>query len=246
MATNMQNRSATAQALLAALGTLTDEELLFLSDKPEVVKDDIARRVAEDIQNTFAVPMSDAQVRDQFPQFADRLVPWRKLAALTDYRGPVAWKVKQGFTLKTHAPLAGPCYENLGYLQDWSFEDTPTSDTLVFWVPRLAPDSTSKTATEMEQYRGELRVRYEMPAHHCTTFGSIALQFALILAHFKRTGERVPLNAFYAASDTLDADGIRLVAGDFDSDGLRCYYWDDSDCYDYIGFFLLGVEELGQ
>lgn len=243
---NMQNRSATAQALLAALGTLSKQELLFFTEKPEKVKEYLSGLVAEDIQNTYAVPMSDAQVRDQFPQFADRLVPWRKLAALTDYRGPVAWRVKQGFLLKKHAPLAGPCYKDLGYLKDWSFEDTPTSDTLVFWVPRLAPDSTSKTATEMEQYRGELRARYEMPANHCDRFGSIALQFALILTHLKRTGERVPLNAYYAASDTLDADGDRLIAGFFDSDGLYCNYWDDSYGYDSFGFFLLGVEELGQ
>lgn len=246
MAMNIQNRSATAPALLVALGTLTDEELLFFSDKPEVVKDDIARRVAEDIQNTYAVPMSDAQLKDQFPQFANRLVPWRKLAVLTDYRGPVVWKVKQGFTLKTHASLAGLCHKNLDYLQDWSFEDTPTSDTLVFWVPRLAPDSTSKTAKEMEKFRDELRARYGMPATHCTSFGSIALQFALILAHFKRTGERVPLNCLYVASDTMHADGLRLIAGSFDSFGLDCRCWYGPHWRGRVGYFLLGVEELGQ
>ena len=100
MGTSMQDRVATAHGIAAAQAILSDEELLFWQDNPQMVKDDIARRLAEDIQNTYAVPMSDAQVQDQFPQFADRLAPWRKLAALSDYRGLVAWKVKQGFTLK--------------------------------------------------------------------------------------------------------------------------------------------------
>jgi len=241
----MKNIKATASSLLAALGILTDEEMTALTNAPGKVKEFLAALVQEEIANTFAVPLSDAEMMDQFPQFADRLAPWRKLAALMGYTGPVVWLVKQGFTLKKHAPLVGPCYENLQYLQGWNFSDDPTDDCLVFWVPRLADNSTGKNIKAMEAHRAELKKRYELPEGHATSFGNIELQFALILAHFKRTGERVPLNFRYAASDTLHAGGHRLIAGSFFDFGLDCDIWDENG-YGFIGFFLLGVEKLGQ
>ena len=235
----------TAKAILAALGILTEEEMNEWTEGPGEVKDFLAARVAEKMANTFCVSLSDNELQQQFPQFADRLVPWRKLAALMGYTGHIVWLVKQGFTLKKHAPLVGPCYENLQYLQGWNFNDDPTDDCLVFWVPRLAENSTGKNIKAMEAHRAELKKRYELPGDHATYFGSIQLQFALILAHFKRTGERVPLNLRYAASDTLNAVGYRLIAGNFNDDGLYCYDWLENG-YVNIGFVLLGVEKLGQ
>lgn len=240
------NRTASAAALLAALNNLTKEELLVLADYPGELKKFLVALVAEEIANTFAIPLSDNEAQEKYPQFADRLAPWRKLAALMNYSGPVAWLIKQGFTLKKHAPIVGPCYKNLQYLQNWDFSDTPTDDCMVFWVPRLAESSTGKTIEQMETHRAELKKRYKLPGNHATTFGSIQLQFALILAHFKRTGERVPLNLRYAASDTLNAGGNRLIAGRFDDAGLSCIYWYDANGNDNIGFVLLGVEKLGQ
>lgn len=115
----------------------------------------------------------------------------------------------------------------------------------MFWVPRLVENSTSKTIPQMEQLRKDMAKQYKLPAHHGTSFGSIALLFALIMAHFKRTGERVPLKYLYAASDTFRVDGYRLIAGYFHENGLNCIDWDGDAC-DGVGFFLLGVEELGQ
>ena len=241
----MAERKASAAALVAMLKDLSDEEMLALTNNPGELKKLGGELVAKEIANIFAVSLSDAEVQEKYPQFADRLVPWRKLAALMGYTGPVAWLVKQGFTLKKHAPLVGPCYKNLQYLQGWNFNDDPTDDCLVFWVPRLAENSTGKNLKAMEKHRAELKKRYELPGDHATYFGSIQLQFALILAHFKRTGERVPLNFLYMASDTLFADGRRLVAGDFNVSGLYCNYWDENG-NDAIGFVLLGVEKLGK
>lgn len=239
-----KDRSASAKALLALLATLTDDELLAATDNPGKVKEYLSALVSENTSNTFVEPLSDNELGKQFPQFTDALAQWRKLAVTMDYRGPVAWKVKVGFTLKQHAPLAGPCYQKLGNLQAWEIKnDKPTKDSLVFWVPRLVGTSTSKTVKQMEAHRARLRQKNNLPEHHCTSFGSIALQFALILAHFKRTGNRVPLECLYAASDTLYA-GDRLIAGDFNENGLDCHGWDDGDACDDIGFFLLGVEEL--
>jgi len=241
----MAECKASAAALVAMLKDLSDEEMLALTDNPGEVKKLGGELVAKEIANTFAVSLSDAKVQERFPQFADRLAPWRKLAALMGYTSPVAWLVKQGFTLKTHAPLVGPCYENLQYLQCWNFSDDPTDDCLVFWVPCLAESSTGKNIKAMEAYRAELKKLYELPGDHATYFGSIQLQFALILAHFKRTGERIPLNFRFAASDTLSAGGSRLIAGYFRVNGLHCDVWHE-DGNDDIGFFLLGVEALGQ
>ncbi|MFA4871705.1 MAG: hypothetical protein WC610_01445 [Patescibacteria group bacterium] len=237
---------ATANALLAALNDLTDEEMLALTDNPGKLKEFCGALVIENTQNTFVIPLSDNEVQEQYPQFTDRLASWRELAVLLDYRGPITWKVKQGFTLKTHAPLAGSCHDKLNYLQGWNFVDDPTTDSLVFWIPRLAKESTRKTIKQMEAHRVELKKRHELPESHATSFGSIQLLFALILAHFKRTGERVPLSCLYAASDTLNPDGNRLFAGDFGGDGLYCPDWNDSVGYGTVGFFLLGVEKLGQ
>ena len=41
-------------------------------------------------KENFAVPLSDEEVVNHYPQFVDRLAPWRKLAISLDYYGPVA------------------------------------------------------------------------------------------------------------------------------------------------------------
>ncbi|MFA5124447.1 MAG: hypothetical protein WC473_01285 [Patescibacteria group bacterium] len=241
----MAERKASAAALLAALNGLSDEEMLALADNSGKLKKFCGALVAEEIANTFCVPLSDNELQKQFPQFADRLAPWRKLAAEMNYSGPVSWLVKQGFTLKKHASIVGPCNNNLNYLQGWNFNDAPTDDVIIFWVPRLAPKSTGKDIKTMEAHRAELKKRYELPGDHATYFGSIQILFAIILAHFKRSGERVPLDLLYAASGTLFVGG-RLVAGVFSSTGgVGCDCWreDGNGC---VGFFLLGVEKVSQ
>lgn len=236
------NTKPSFASVVNALSGLSDQELSAITEKPDLFKQFAGKLAADIVANTYVVPLGDAEVSEQYRKTATQ---WRKYAAALGYTGPVAWQVKEGFTLKLHAPLAGPCYGKLNYLQSWELKnDEPTQNSIVFWVPRLAEGSTSKTISQMEKLRLKLQQQYELPEHHATSFGSIALLFALILAHFKRTGERVPLKYFYAASDALHADGYRLFAGNFDGAGLRCGYWGEDSCGD-VGFFLLGVE-LGQ
>lgn len=241
----MAERRASAIALVAMLKDLSDEEMLALTDNPGEVKKLGGELVAKEIANTFAVSLSDVEVQEKYPQFADRLDPWRKLAALMGYTGHVVWLVKQGFTLE-YAPFAGFCRKSFDYLknqpQNQNFNDDPTKDSLVFWVPRLAENSTLKNSWVMEKYRSELKKRYKLPGDHATYFGSIQLQFALILAHFKRTGERVPLKRLHMVSDTLYI-GYRLIAGNFDALGLDCSRWDEYSNGN-VGFTLLGIEPL--
>ncbi len=237
------NTKASYVSVAKALSGLSDQELTAIAEKPGLLKEFAAKLLADNVANIYVVHMDDKDVPEQY---RETIASWRKYASHVGYTGPVAWKVKAGFTLKTHAPQAGPCYSQLGYLQDWQLKnDEPTKDSLVFWVPRLIDGSTSKTIPQMEKIRKDFRKVYELPAHHATSFGSIALLFALILAHFKRTGERVPLKYLYAASDTFHVGGRRLIAGGFDGGGLYCCSWNE-DALDVVGFFLLGVEELGQ
>lgn len=249
------NTKPSFSSVVHALSTLSDEELRAVIEKPELLKQFASKLLADNVANTYVVALSDGEavillVQTKKYESEERVKSivalWRKYASNIGYTGPVAWKVKAGYTLKEHASQDKNSYDKLGYLQDWNLKnDEPTKDSLVFWVPRLAEGSTSKTIPQMEKLRKELRQKYKLPAHHGTTFGSIALLFALILAYFKRTGERVPLKYLYAASDSFHVDGRRLIAGDFNECGLDCSRW-YGDAHGVIGFFLLGVEELGQ
>lgn len=189
----------------------------------------------------------DRQELNALKQAKAMVEAWRNYASsYRDYNGSVAWKIRRGFTLKIHAPLVGPCYEGLGYLREWNFADTPTTDCLVFWVPDLLKQSTGKSLTQMEAYRAEQRRFYNLPASHCDRFGSIQLLSALILAHFYYTGERVPPGGLYAISDTLDENGARLIAGDFHLHGLRCLKCSSLVGSGDVSFLLLGVEEFSR
>jgi hypothetical protein len=236
----MKERKASWRSIVAMLNELDELELLALADHPQAVKT-LARQIrTEAVENTFFAPISDKDLAEDLREVAAK---WRRLAAELGYAGPVAWKVRAGFTLKQHAPKAGPCEQNFAYLQDWELRnDEATKDSVVFWIPRLLPGSTAKTADEQTKLLSDLRQRYDLPASHLTSFGSAALLAGLILAQFKLTGERVPLDRYWTRTDALNADGDRLVLGAFDEQGLDCghYDWDDFR-YGRLGCFALGV-----
>lgn len=198
----------------------------------------------KEAENTFFTSINDPDVQ---ARFAATVAKWRKLASDLGYDGPVAWRVKAGFTLKQHAPEAGPCYKKWAYLQDWNLRnDEPTTNSLVFFIPRLV--GTSENAKEQIETLVKLRKQYQLPANHLTSFGSAALLAGLILANFKRKGERVPFNRCWARTDTIDTGGYRLNLGSFDETGLYCFdFWDwDVRRDGSIGVFPLGVEALGR
>jgi len=195
----------------------------------------------------FFTPLSDADVPEQYQA---SLAKYRREA--TDHpqpvptTAPICFEMHHGFTLKTHAPKLGPCYENYRYLQNWNFPDEATSDGLVFWVPRIVKGGTSKTANKQQELLDILHDKLELPAHHMNGFGQVGMVAGLILAHFKATGERIPLNGYWVRTDTCRADGSRLYLGKFDDAGLHCSGWDyDGSAYGNVGVFALGVEALG-
>ncbi len=198
-----------------------------------------------ELASTFFIPVKDVNV------------PSIHHHALAKYRAgarqhpdpvpdttPLCYRVFKGYTLKEHAPKAGPCYKNFQYLQNWNFNDEPTQDCLVFWIPRLVPGSTGKTVDEQKIHLVKFGQRLELPTHHCSSFGSAALLSGMILAHYKATGEQVPLNGLWTRTDSCDADGGRLFLFWLPG-GLLCVCWDWVGGRDgSLGCFALGVETL--
>jgi hypothetical protein len=189
----------------------------------------------------YFTPLPDADVSEHHQV---TLVKYRRLAA--EHGVPattaVCYRVRAGFTLKTHAPKAGPCHDGFAYLQSWGFPDEPTSDSLVFWVPRILGGSTCKTKDQQIALLADLRGKLELPAHHMSGFGKVSLLAGLILAHCKATGERVPLNGLWVRTDTCRAVGSRLGLGWHEA-GLHCGRWrGDGKALDTVGAFVLGVE----
>src|SRR3989344_7095227 len=214
----------TYRASLGLGNELSDDELevLFDTDFRPTLKSSIAAELAVRVQSYFK-PFGDLEVPEQY---VVTLGAWRKLADSLCYNGPVVWRVKEGFTLKHHAPRTGACYKNWDYLQDWKFQnDEPTKDSTVFWIPRLVSDSRSKTVPEQLTRLAEMRKEFNLPENHLANFGSGALLAGLILAHFKREGERVPLESLWARTDTLFVGGVRFSLGGFVEGGLHGGHW---------------------
>lgn len=233
-------------ALMGLVGDLTLEERaeLYESDNRPLIKKMLARMRARRIRNTFIVPLEDEKVAEALKSC---LPSWRSLATSLGYAGPVTWQVRKGFTLKGHAPKVGPCYKNWEYLKDWKLKNDETIvDSTAFWVPRLVEGSRSKSVDEQMTLFSQVRERHRLPKGHLTSFGSAALLSGLIMAHFKRAGERVPLQSLWARTDTFRGRGLRLCLGVFGTAGLGCDDWDwDVERYDDLGAFPLGVEVLG-
>lgn len=217
----------------------SEEERLALVDNADELKKFAADLVRRVMYKTFFTTLAD---KDVPAQFADTVVNWRRFASDLGYDGPVVWAVKAGFTLKEHAPKAGPCYHNWGYLQEWKIkEDKPTTDSLIFFIPRIV--GTKKNVKEQMEALAELRQRYKLPVNHLTSFGSAALLAGLIMTNFKRKGERTPINNNWVRTDSCVADGCRLGL-DWYGGSLRCGDWDwEGERGGHVGAFALGVEK---
>lgn len=164
-----------------------------------------------------------------------------------NYHGSPFWRVRAGFTQKTHAPQLGPCYKGFEYLQDWNFEDGSINDSVLFCPPRLLPESLEKSVDEQNTLLVGLRDKFELPTYFFKSFGAPSTLSGIILTNYNQTGEQVPLNKLWARTDAFIHDGdIRLYLGDFGRGGLSCgsWYWSDEGCSG-LGCFALGEVGLG-
>lgn len=170
---------------------------------------------------------------------------WRRLADEHGYNGQIAQRVKAGFTLKDHALKAGPCHKSFDHLRGWELrDDEPTKESIIFFIPRLVANSRNKNIKEQMTLLSDLRQRFNLPAHHLSSFGFIALLVGLIFAHFKRVGERIPLEGAWTHTDTFSFNCDHLFLGPFDESGLG-WHWGSGNSGSNIGCFALGVEVLG-
>ena len=206
------------------------------------------------------VIVSKAELAGMVPQFraladsdvparlVDALAKWRRLAADLGYAGPVAWLVPAGFHFKKHAPLAGPCHQQFQYLQDWKLQDEehePTGRQLVFWIPRVMPESNKKTVAEQLALLAEAREKYGFPEHHLANFGRVSLLSGLMLTHHRLTQEKTPLSEQWVRTDTLRSGGYQLPLGGGSGEWLYCDYWlDGGPRNGSLWCFPLGVGSL--
>jgi len=189
-------------------------------------------------QADFFTPILDANLPEEYQAIVAK---YRQLATEQGIPAthPVCYRVRAGFTLKRDAPLAGSCYDNFKYLQDWKFSDEPTQDGYVFWVPGVLQGSVLKNVGQQRQFLTETRTRLGLPAHHLSGFGSVALVAGLILAYFKATGERISLEL---RTDTCGTGGRRLSLY-WHGGSINCEHWyGDDDSSDNVGVPALGAE----
>jgi len=193
-----------------------------------------------DFKGEYFTPLSDAEVPKRY---RSTLAKYRQLAREHGFATTaVCHRVRAGYTLKRHAPKAGPCHERFQYLQGWDFPDEPTVDSYVFWIPLILAGSTYKSTHDQRALLAKLRTRLDLPVPHLRGFGKVALVAGLILTHFEATGER---SALVARTDTCIVGGRRLSLS-WHEGALRCVRWDVGDGpFGDVGVFALGVEVLG-
>ncbi|MDO8505438.1 MAG: hypothetical protein Q7S48_02600 [bacterium] len=223
-----------------------DEDLLrLLKDRERVSM--IGRIIIQKIDATesdYFTPIPDAEVpehhKETLAKYRKRATSWG-VAATT----AVCYRVRAGFTIRSHAAKMGPCVEDFKHLENLNFPDEPTSDCIVFFIPCMVPNSTSKTYGEQRDLLEVLRTQDDLSEHHLFGFGKVALLAGLILAHYKATGEQITLNGLWVRTDTCNADRRRLELCWYGG-RLACSDWvGDGDRDARIGVFALGVEKVG-
>ncbi len=181
--------------------------------------------------------LGDASVIANIRNFAKKVFDWKE---------NIFYKVGIGFDFQGYAPEIGPCYNNWSEQRRWSLKNKKSTRTsLVFWIPRLLPESCSKNVDNQLKLMAAHRKEYNLPENCLKDFGGASLNTLLILERFHRTQERTPLNNYWIRTDTLRLGGDRLDLGYFDDGGLDCsdWLWDGSGGA-YLGCFPSGVWNL--
>jgi hypothetical protein len=198
--------------------------------------------------------ISDAEAKGiltaRAPEDLSAITNLRRFAKeVFDWKENIFYKVEAGFDFQEHAPGIGPCCEDWSNQGRWALKNTKsTCASLVFWIPRLLPESCSKNTDNQLNLMAAHRKKYELPENCLKDFGSASLNTLLILERFHRTNERVPLNLYWIRTDTLRMGGSRVILGPFGDAGLFCHdghcWYGDGDEDALSGYFLSGVWKL--
>ncbi len=196
----------------------------------------------------------DAKIEDHFTYLDDKDVPihlreiaanWRKLATEQGYNGPVAWRSREGFSLKQHVPKVGKVHYSFVALKGWMLQnDEPTKSGTVFWIPKPLKATKAQTVDQQRVIMAETRKRYGLPQHHLSTFGSAGLLSGLVLANLKRTTGDFIHKSYSVRTDTLHDEGCRIYLElDGGAEALDYGCWKDvGDGNSNFQVFSLGVE----
>jgi len=205
------------------MGRLSEEELLALIDNPGRVQQFAFGLLTETQMNTIVTPMADDDIPVELQEIAGK---WRNLAVNCMYAGPIAWRVKAGFRPDNDCMFGyfNPKSKAI-HFSGRCFTCLPTVDGIYFWIPRLIRDCFNKTYTEQTHCLAELAKSYHLPEDHGYGIwpGDLSLVVALVLAHFKRSGDRIPgkgkfarLHTQHTVKDTLSRESyLRISVGDF-------------------------------
>jgi hypothetical protein len=195
---------------------------------------------AADRNEVFVSALSNDAIPDHLKP---TLVKWRKMTdECFSYSGPIVWKVQAGFTLKRHAPYAGSYSRDLTHIQNWDFEDKPTVNSFVFWIPRIVPGSDGYLeAWKQSLLLNDLRERFYLPSNHLSSFGDISLLAGLMVAYFEMVGTSGTVLPYYGIPIRSCTCFWRWrIVCHFET-GLYCVVRDQrSDNPD--GIFALGIE----
>lgn len=214
---------------------------------PEIAKETLEAKKALETKKVMAsYYVAHMDDKDVPKTLKDTTAKWRKFASDLGYEGPVVWQVREGFTLKNHAPV---CYESFEWLKKDIVlkDDKPTESSFVFWIPSLVDESVNKGVDEQMALLAETRKRYGLPEHHLSNFGSAALIAALMFAHLKRTEGEHALKWQSANTDTFIRSDInkcydgRLYISHYER--MECRnggYYGHGD--PTLGVFPLGIE----
>lgn len=249
----MKERKATAKAIADLISQLSNEELVALTDRRHrgLLHKFLEELILEDPITSFVEYLEDNEVMKRFPQFSELIPKYRRLANELGYSGPMVWLIKAGFTLRRHAPQAGPC--QLGFIEkapNMEIWDEPTNNCLVFWIPRELMESREKNRENQMELLANMRERFELPEHHLSSFGSAALNAALLFAEFRRSGDRAARWGYVRTDSYFTYPAHRgfreALCLRFYEEGLadsNRHVHDDAPYHD-IRCFALGVETL--
>ncbi|MEA3272539.1 MAG: hypothetical protein U9P90_02620 [Patescibacteria group bacterium] len=213
---------------------LDDPDRLFNPTSEEFSNPLTSKEAVELLLQNKYTRQEAREIVKNWRKFAKNVFGWKNNQS-------IAYYVKAGFRVREPSMYPG---SDIGLFKG----DLLTKESLVFWIPRILPNSCGMSVTEQRAMLLEIQEEYNLPEHHLDFFGSISLLSALILPHYRRTNEQVPLAEDgqwnFVRTDTCRiTDSSRLYFHFPDIFRLDPNYWFSGDKgYPEVGCFPLGVE----
>lgn len=203
------------------------------------------RKMYEGIQHFTPIPDHSLNTK-----YWPLLAKYRFLASMWGVEPGVdiCYRVCKGFSLKDYTLIEGfnpEFFEKVDHSIDAYLVGSQleiTKDCLVFWIPKVVPNSFGKDNLGHLRMLSQIRTEMGLPEHHLNGFGTATMNTGLILSHFKRTGQRLLAKEGVRTGSYL-GNGFNLCLGNFRESGLSCDKASNMSSLNTLGVFALGVEE---